>query len=828
MLGSILVQPQKLRRPVPDPDAALARDLLDFAARFSAGAEPGNDLLAAISGAAQATAERLRDCVLAGVPAAQPKLTAWAQPAIDFIQSFDPSSVDGAAEAADLLKRGLLAFAAMAGSLTFDQIRARLEELLGILKTDLGLSDAFVEEQVWAFVDDVVARLEEVPAGASAAARTDRLAMASTLRRLKRRARRGIAFPRLDAAVLARKLLDLVRRSGLDAVARKAACLAAGLGEAVGAASALNRVVPLTALGTGHVGAAAAAPFARDEFAWYATWLLEHREQFFLIRWLPGDKVRVNFERTRVTMGDQVLFEGADADWTKIPIFQENISPRYTFRELTPGFLEDWTRFAGLFRDGLELLLHWIFYRDCHVVTTVLNTVVLAADVTTNALFGMPLDGSSFPLGAWYDFFARFLADLFCSFEGISDAASGGFVYWLIFLFGADAARTFYFWRWPRMLHSGILSAFTLVNYQPPFSPMPAGVDIYLPENRTEIDGIVHLCSELMVLLTSLMPQKEDYAYPFVAATATLWLFLGGLLSAFFGWSLGLAVSKLFLLDRGNPDADSLGRTFLSSWLQNTLSFLPYYILLQEGRTSDGTYNAARTVFPGYPAPASGSPYKLPFAAGACRQCVQGNQGMATHMEINPVSQIYAYDFAMPVEEILAARSGTVVDFFDWVPDDTGDQTGPAGIPAIAGQTNYQFWNFITIRHDQGGAPLAPYDRDENGPTTTFAVYGHGRFQSVRQAFATRLGIPLATITPANIIGQVVQQGQPIMSAGHTGISAFNHLHMDVEPNWADVDGSGNVFNQGRETIPFVFSDVPGNGVCRSARYYTSKNTRIP
>lgn len=827
MLGSVLVQPQKLRRPVPDADAALARDLLDFAARLSSGAGLGDDLLEAVAGAAQAAAERLRDRVLAGVPAAAPKLTAWAQPAVDFIQSFDPSSVDGAAAAVDLVKRGLLAFAEMAGSLTFDQIRARVDELLGILKTDFGLSDAFLEEQVWAFVDDVVARLEQAPADATAAERLDRLAMASTLRRLKRRARREFAFPRLDAAVLARKLLDLVRLSGLDAVARKAACIAAGLGEAAGAASAVTRVVPLTALGTGHVGAAASAPFASEEYAWYATWLLEHREQFFLVRWWPGEKVRVNAARTRVTMGDQVLFEGADADWTKIPIFQENISPRYTFRSLSPGFLEDWTRIAGLWRDALELIFHWVFYRDCHVVTTVFNSLVLVQDAVFNALLGMPLNGSRAPLGAWYDFFERFLLNFLFSFQGWGESASDRFVYWLVFLFGADAAKTFYFWRWPLLLHNGILSAFTLFNYQPPLSPMPAGVDVYLPENLKEMDGLVHACTEMFTLYTSLIPSQQDYTFPFNAAASTLWLFLGGLAAAFTGWSLGLALTKLFLWDRANPDPTSMGRTFLSSWVQATLSWLPYYYLIQEGRTSDGTYNAGRPRFPGYPAPASGSPYRLPFAEGKCRQCVQGNQGMITHNEVNPVSQIYAYDFAMPVEEILAVRSGTVVDFFDWVPDDTGGSVNlPATVTAAPGQSNNHSWNFITIRHDQGVAPLAPYDRDENGPTTTFAVYGHGRFQSVRQAFATRLGIPLATITPANIIGQVVQQGQPIMSAGHTGISAFNHLHLHVVPDWSDPDGDGR--NQGRETVPFVFSDAPGDGVCRSGRYYTSKNTRIP
>jgi hypothetical protein len=203
---------------------------------------------------------------------------------------------------------------------------------------------------------------------------------------------------------------------------------------------------------------------------------------------------------------------------------------------------------------------------------------------------------------------------------------------------------------------------------------------------------------------------------------------------------------------------------------------------------------------------------------------------MVTHNEVNPVSQIYAYDFAMPVEEIQAVRPGTVVDFFDWVPDNTQQPTSSPPGAAAPNQTNNQIWNFIAIRHDRenGGAPVPGYDRDENGPTLTYAVYGHGRNGSVRQLFATKLGIPAAAITPANIIGQAVQQGQPIMLAGHTGISAFNHLHLHVVPDWTNRQSSPNVSNAGRETIPFVFSDVPGDGVCKSTHYYTSGSPRNP
>src|SRR5205085_3751295 len=120
---------------------------------------------------------------------------------------------------------------------------------------------------------------------------------------------------------------------------------------------------------------------------------------------------------------------------------------------------------------------------------------------------------------------------------------------------------------------------------------------------------------------------------------------------------------------------------------------------------------ATRADFPGYPDKSS-SPYKLPFAEGQCRQCVQGNQGMFSHNEQNPVSQIYAYDFAMSAEEILAARDGTVVDFFDWVPDGTQNSTSiPAGTVG-PGQSTNQSWNFVAVRHDNN---LAGHDRKESG-----------------------------------------------------------------------------------------------------------------
>lgn len=86
----------------------------------------------------------------------------------------------------------------------------------------------------------------------------------------------------------------------------------------------------------------------------------------------------------------------------------------------------------------------------------------------------------------------------------------------------------------------------------------------------------------------------------------------------------------------------------------------------------------------------------------------------------------------------------------------------------------------------------------------------------------------LVAINTSEVLGLFVQQGQPVMLSGDTGISAYNHLHTQVI---GTVGGS--------LTLPFVYADAVhdmrngfreatrGNGVPRAMTFYVSKNTRI-
>lgn len=164
----------------------------------------------------------------------------------------------------------------------------------------------------------------------------------------------------------------------------------------------------------------------------------------------------------------------------------------------------------------------------------------------------------------------------------------------------------------------------------------------------------------------------------------------------------------------------------------------------------------------------------------------------------------------------------------------------------------------------QGGAPIpagalfSPLTPDPPAPGTpfypagtslpggiydpllaTYAVYGHGLFGFMRESTVPP-GTPnrpsgvvdiYKSRTLSQVLGQFVQQGQVIMLADSTGISAYNHLHTQII---GQPGGNGSGW-----TLPFVYRDavhdirqgiikaLRGNGVPRAFTFYTSQNQRV-
>lgn len=863
MIGSILVQPQRLQRAaVVDPDMALVADMLSLATRLAIDQAQGGHILETIGQAMEAAALRLRDRSIDGMTSVQQKLQAWLRPFTDFFdqsgQAF--SAIGDAAEAVDTAQLVIMRLADLAAGLSIEQLRPHVEQVLGIVQNDLGLGHAFLQEQIWVLIDDVAARLHQLPAELDPTAEQNRLDTISLLHRIKRQLYGRFQFPELNADQVATALLAFLRRSGMNRAADKVTCVGGNVG------GALKVGADLAGLLTGGDGTrsttfgdkarnafpsrttvlragASRAPDGQERFCWYASWLLGDKDRpwyFSLIPGLPKDEIWVDQERRRVIRKnrlrtDQTLFEGSHVDWPNAPAFQIGEGhPYFTFASYEPETLETWAFATAVAGNGLELLLHLLSLEEGDYASNAVNGAV-------NLGLGLNHFFRRNPLPWWAEWpLLRILGTLLASFEGMHTRVSfaNWFLMWLT-LVGPDMGEMIIYNSTAGGLRDLILSFMTLRNH----TGSPSSDSSYMAQNYKEVSGVMGPFISLASKLHVMSVPREDYCHPFQEGGAArlwlLWMLLAGIGFGLLGGLVGIIVAYLTAgLRSGDEDwghiAKELGLSVLKVWG----AFWPSLYMDKDGDTDDGRYNPNGAAFRGYP-PANSSPYNLPYVSGLSVYVGQGNQGMFSHNFING-SQVYAYDFSMDQnEEILASRPGTVVDFFDWAPDDSNVMTNiPAGVVPVPGQTTSQRWNFITIRHDRddNGNLLASSDPTHDlGPggaqVWTYAVYGHGRQNSVRQVFAQKLGIPLANITPAQLIGRAVRRGEPIMLAGDTGISFHNHLHMHVLTGPPPPTVPVNRGMLSNFTIPFVFREVTNflgtDGVCTRLNFYTSRNVRV-
>ena len=431
------------------------------------------------------------------------------------------------------------------------------------------------------------------------------------------------------------------------------------------------------------------------------------------------------------------------------------------------------------------------------------------------------------------------------SFEGMHRKAKfwNCFKMWSCTLLIPDLAEMYIYKAASDIVRDGLLTFLTLRNYDGPGSPPDSGPD-NRPLNRTKLDSTVDLTAVgLDKLMFALFPSK-DYEQPFASGSQALKILLlwETAIKAAFGLTeiaIGILVGELLAQAR---DFGVIPRQLARNLIKGWLTFIPSLYMAVEGETSDGKYNPyGGGDFMGYENFGTGnprvkadnkdSPYLLPYAPGSSVYCVQGNQGLVSHNFLN-VQQVYAYDFCLDQDvEILAARPGTVVAWWEDVEDDSmGDPIS---------------WNFIAIRHDvdDDGDPLVPDQRFDLGPgglpVRTVAIYGHGRKNSVTAALNINGLTPpgrtggFAAVS-STVPAVTVKRGMPIMLAGSTGISFNNHLHMHVIPDPGtaigalvpeDFIGNGN-------SMPFVFADVDRiftpKGVPKRLNFYSSNNPRIP
>ena len=873
-IGSVLLQPQRLKRTaVTDTSQALVEDMISLATRVIVDKAMGGHIVQTMEDAFEELTLKLVAQIGNDLGKIQGDLKKLFSPIIDFFPGVmetlskdpDPAKIiESILEIVSFIGSGL-------ASLTLDELRTVVKTILDIFQKDLGINGRFIQDRIWGLIEDLIARLEALPTEINKAVRDNRINVITTLRRLKRHLKDKFVFPELDPDEIATLLAEALRKLGVEKASSKIACVGEGVKAGAKVGTSLFELVPYTGFGGRSLGAGEADSPAKLKYLWYPSWVAYFDGNGVFDQ--SGTDVYVDFEKERIMKAkDRTEIETA-TDWKEMNVFSDRVRPHYSFK-LSKDGMEFGTQYATAAADVVEMFLGLASIRKGNELRGGLSLFIDLG----HAIFKFVGSPFSFWLltdkfGIKNNMFSKRIADvpvilsvLIGSFQGLHTNASAGngFKHWLFgLLFSGILARVGNN-ALPQAGLKFLISLVTLINSGDPDNPSETPVTVppkdqdpnepvdLRPINRREVNGIVDLFGTASgYILTKIVP-RENYIHPFYSGdtpisageqAVKLWLT--------YNLACGLGLGVLGSLV-GTLIAFIPARQFDLKVLRNTIFYQTlklmglFWILLysfRENDTDDGKYNPRGPEFDGYPDP-SNSPYMFPWEDGNAWLCVQGNQGIITHNNFGDTPQVYAYDFAMDQDTpILAARGGTVVDYFDWIANDEHpDAPGSGDNPAdskfdvwrnardeaaaskflVSGQTSSPTWNFIVIRHD---AANKDHDKDQGGmATTTYAVYGHGRKDSVRKSFGDR------GVAPAKIIGTAVTQGQQIMLTGNTGNSMMNHLHLMVQPGPA-ASTKPPITNLTARTIPFVFKTEVGDdaseGVPKSMTFYTSTTKKV-
>lgn len=851
-VGHVLLTPQLLvRASAADGEQALLDDLLATFARVAADAAQGGTIAEDLTAACEALMRRLLSRAGSGVHHAVSRLEDLVRPLTSAAGSLSELlDHDDPADVASGLLALLKTLAGTASALTVEAVRVRVTTVLDILEHDLGLTAAALEAELWTFASDVIDRLEAPRDGLDASSVANRIAVAGTLRGVRRRSLGTFRFPTLRADEIA-QMLFVELGALIGPVLEKVACVGHVSEDVVTALNAVKAAVPYTGLDSRTLGAGGADPANTSEYLWYASWLLgddvwiDHMEG-------GGERVMLVDHQLVLRSGaaDVLPFGDDAASWAGLMVPTSDAleaaaqggpipttwDRRYTFDLVSPATMERYAYHSAWIAEAVETLSH-IWYPvdgltskslkikkgNAPSATDVMDALYGGFQLAIKASEKRPVAFAIKPgtAGRLAGLAPTLLFHGVGSLQGMHWNAKGidEFKMWGAVLIPSDALN----FLTPNLIlgvaRDALLSTLTSLNDDDKDGA---------PDNLRHNGGIIGLVQAVMnAILTRVIFPKKYYGHPTTGNSTqvpnwsvTVWLeyelllcTLWGVLSWFLGNCTACACAHRFTAPPGTPKDIAL------TVLKSVGLFYVNLFSAVEGKTEDGKLNLeGGAEFKGYQ-DSDASPYLLPWAADKTWICGQGNLGLFSHNFTNPLApQVYAYDFMLDMgTEVLAARPGVVVDYFDWVPDGTGDNTPGDTTLLRSGQTTSDTWNFVAIRHDPDPQDLGP----GGAAVTTYGVYGHGLQGSVRKVFSEHT----PGVAAMGIIGTPVARGEPIMLADSTGVSLCNHVHFEVRVGPGAAVAPPIDRSRFTITIPFVFKD---GGRPSTLEWLVSSNERVP
>jgi len=275
-LASALLQPQRITRVSADANVRLIDDVGRMVAFLVEDAANDGPVAQALIDAALAMGPRLQNDLEARFRNVTSTLRIRAQGIATSLEGLgdDIAAVgDDAGKALELATRLLTTVTDVVDTLTYPGLRERVQFVVDLLEKDLGLSAAFIEGQILAFLNDAADRITALDDGGDLAVRRQRRSCASTFRRLARFLHANFRFPGFDVDALTRALYDLLREAGIEEVVKQARCALTEFETAVASAQALGAVAGALASSSADRAALVDLP-GQSTYAWYPSWLL--------------------------------------------------------------------------------------------------------------------------------------------------------------------------------------------------------------------------------------------------------------------------------------------------------------------------------------------------------------------------------------------------------------------------------------------------------------------------------------------------------------------------------------------------------------------------
>ncbi|MCH8498912.1 MAG: hypothetical protein LAT63_10565 [Marinobacter sp.] len=274
-LGSLLIQPQRIQRPMPDPWVAVAQDVIKLTITLVEDANAEGPLAGKLPALMGNLEQRLKAQAEQGLPQAMQRIQRHFQGMVRFVDDFNRNN-GGATDGTEILAlvtSFIERLRSLSNGLTEASIQQQLDIFRVIMEDDFGISAEFLTQQLSAMLDDLITAWQALPSHISAKSRRRRTLAIETVKRLKRQLNQNIDINLFNTQPLARELYQALQNVKNDGLFQQLDCYLGKVEDVLSTLTDISEVMPALTAGS-TVGSQFRWFDNGYAYCWYPSFLL--------------------------------------------------------------------------------------------------------------------------------------------------------------------------------------------------------------------------------------------------------------------------------------------------------------------------------------------------------------------------------------------------------------------------------------------------------------------------------------------------------------------------------------------------------------------------